>query len=257
MCRSSLRYQSKIFELPALAGSVECSLAQLALRTMDSANGPDSTNVSNEGAVQETSPETYYSDSESSDPIAPDLYLTHTPQVGVPVDDENGDSKKTLGRNENREASEKWETVYDLASDATRAAKNALFSRRKTYKKVVAVITYWETATGLEHLRKKADKLGRLFKDSFKFDVLVYRIPENVSNRKFVSTIGDELDKVAEDLDSLFILYYGGHASMGDFNNLRLWKKEYHHLSANIEWSSAQRTLFANKAVCSKLFLFD
>lgn len=122
---------------------------------------------------------------------------------------------------------------------------------------MVAVITYWETATGLEHLRKNADKLGRLFGDKFKFDVLVYRIPENVSDRKFVSIISDKLDKVAEDPDSLFILYYGGHATMEDFDNLRLWKKEQHHLSANIEWSSAQRTLFKNEAIRSKLFLFD
>ena len=100
---------------------------------------------------------------------------------------------------------------------------------------MVAVITYWETATGLKHLRESADNLGSLFKDSFKFDVLVYMIPETVSDQNFVKIIGDELDKVAEDPDSLFILYYGGHASMGEFDNLRWWKKEHHHLSADIE----------------------
>ena len=257
MCRSSRGYQRKLFELPALAGSVECSMAQVALRTKNSANGPDSSNVSIDSAVQETSHEPSRSHSESPDSINLVAHSTLASEVNIPVGDEDGDSKKMLGTDEDREASQNWETVSDLASDIARAARNALFSRRKIFKKVVAVITYWETAIGLEHLRKNADKLGRLFRDSFKFDVLVYRIPENVPNRKFVSTISDELDKVAEDPDSLFILYYGGHASMGDFNNLRLWKKEHHHLSANIEWSSAQRTLFANEVICSKLFLFD
>ena len=164
-------------------------MAHAALRTKNSANGPDSTNVSMEGAVQETSHELSHSDSESPDPIDPVAHVTPPSQVDVPVNDENGDSKQTLDTNEEREASEHWETVSDLASDMTRAARTALLSRRKHFKKVVAVIAYWETATGLEHLRDQADKLGRLFEDKFKFEVLIHKVPEQVSNRKFVQPL--------------------------------------------------------------------
>jgi Caspase domain len=153
--------------------------------------------------------------------------------------------------------SEYWETVSDFASDITRAAKDALLNRRTYFKKVLAVIAYWETASGLKHLRDQADKLGRLFNDEFKFEVLVYKIPETVIDRKFISTIGDELDKVLKDRDSLFILYYGGHASMEEFTPLRLWKKENAPKSPEIEWSSAIRSLFKTGAVCGKLFIFD
>ena len=188
---------------------------------MDSANGPDSTTVSIEGAVQETSHEPSYSDSEPPDPIDPEVYVTLPPQVHDPVDDEDGDSEKMLGRNEDREASEDWETVSDLASDVIRAAKNALFSRRRNYRKVVAVIAYWETATGLEHLRDQADKLSKLFEDRFKFEVLVCKFPDVVCELEFISEMGKELDKVANDRESLFILYYGGHASTNTRTTVR------------------------------------
>ena len=245
MCRSSLRYQSKL------------SLAQL-LRTKNFPNEPDSTNNSIEDAVQETSHGPSHNDSESPDPINLVAHFTPPSQVDVPVDDEAGDSKKMLGTNEDGEASENWETVSDLASDMARAARNALFSR-KHFKKVVAVIAYWETATGLEHLRDQADKLGRLFEDRFKFEVFVYKIPERVSNRELIPTIGSELDRVADDPDSLFILYYGGHAAIVDYPrvDLRLWKKEDNIDSPSIDWSTAIRMLFESRIVCNKLFIFD
>ncbi|KID81294.1 lipoxygenase [Metarhizium guizhouense ARSEF 977] len=169
-----------------------------------------------------------------------------TSQGIVQVDNSNG-----------MPASEYWETVSDFASDITRAAKNALSNRRSHFKKVVAVIAYWETSSGLDHLRAQADELGKLFEDDFKFEVLVYKIPDNVTDRKFISTIGDELDKVSKDRDSLFILYYGGHATMPDTTTTRLWKKENRPRSPEIEWSSAIRSLFKTGAICSKLFVFD
>ena len=161
-------------------------------------------------------------DSEASNSI--DL-VRHSPplsQADVPVDDESGDCQKMPeGTIEEGGASE-WETVSDFASNITRAAKNALSNRRPCFKKVVAVIAYWETATRLEHLRDQVNKLGRLFEDRFKSEVLVYKIPDTVTDRNFISTIGSELDKVSKDRDSLFILYYGGHASIVDSKSVRL-----------------------------------
>lgn len=257
MCKSSVRYQSKLYELPAVAGSVECSMAHVALRTKNFPNEPDSTNNSIEATAQE-SHEPCHSDSESPDPINHVAHSSPPSQVDVPVDDEDGDSIKMLGTNHDGEASDNWETVSDLASDIARAARNALFSR-KHFKKVVAVIAYWESATGLEHLRDQADKLGRLFEDKFKFEIFVYNIPAHVRNWPFIQAIGNELDRIADDPDSLFILYYGGHASIVDYSrvDLRLWKKEDNIDSPSIDWSTAIRMLFESRIVCNKLFIFD
>ena len=228
MCRSSLWYQRKLFKLLTLAGFVECPMEQVASRTMNSATGSDSTYDSIEGAVQEISHQPSHSDSEPLNPLDPDFHVTLPPQLEVLIDDENGDSKKVRDTNEDRDASEHWETVSDVAADITRAARNALFNRRRTFKKVVAVIAYWKTSTGLENLRDQADKLGRLFKNRFKFEVLIYKISEFVSDGEFTSTIADKLEKVVDNLDSLFILYYEGYASMGKYprSGLQLWKKD-------------------------------
>ena len=139
----------------------------------------------------------------------------------------------------------------------TRAAKNALLSRKTYFKKVVAVIVYWETATGLEHLRDQADKLGRVFEDRFNFEVLVYKIPEFIFQRHFIPTISPELDKVVNDQDSLFILYYGGHASTVDLTKVRLWKQETCLDSPRIYWSNAMTAFFYTRVFCSILFIFD
>ncbi|EFZ02069.2 hypothetical protein MAA_01651 [Metarhizium robertsii ARSEF 23] len=131
-----------------------------------------------------------------------------TSQGDVPVDDSDG-----IPASEHY-----WQTVSDLAPDITRAAKTILSNKRPHFKKVVAVIAYWESASGLDHLRAQADKLGRLFKDDFKFEVLVYKIPDNVEDWEFISIIGGELCKVSKDRDGLFILYYGGSDKQSEYN---------------------------------------
>lgn len=232
-------------------------MAQVTLRTKDTADGPDSTNVPIEGAVQETSHEPSHSDIDSPDSIDSVVHGAPPLQSNVLVDEEDGDSKEMLDTNGDREASEHWETVSDLASDMARAARIALLSRRKHFKKVVAVIAYWETATGLEHLRDQADELGRLFKDEFMFEVLIYKIPETVSDHEFITIIGAELLKITNDHNSLFTLYYGGHASIDRYTSTRLWQKENYLGSPEIEWSTAMRALFKTAATCCKVFLFD
>ena len=128
--------------------------------------------------MQETSHETLHNDIDSPDSINSVVNIAPPSQYNVLVDKEDGGSKEMLETNEDREASAHWETISYLASDMARAARTAMSSRRKHFKKVVAVIAYWETATDLEHLRDQADKLGRLFEDRFKFEVLVYKIPD-------------------------------------------------------------------------------
>ena len=232
-------------------------MAPIQLRRESSTNGTASTHDSIEGTIQKTNQAPSDNDFESTNtvgPVGPPLS-----QVDVPVNDDKFKDSKEVPKSTIKDGGtgEYWDTVSTFASDITNAARNALLNRRAYFRRVVAVIAYWETATRLGHLRKQADKMCEVFKERFKFDAIVYRIPDRVTERKFVSTIGNELDKVAEDRDSLFILYYGGHASMVEPTNGRLWKKENSRMSPEIEWSSAIRSLFKTRAVCSKLFIFD
>lgn len=170
-----------------------------------------------------------------------------TAQGDVPVDDSDG-----IPVSEHY-----WQTVSDLAPDITGAAKTILSNKRLYFKKVVAVIAYWETASGLDRLRAQADKLGRLFEDDFKFEVLVYKIPDNVEDWEFISIIGGELRKVSKDRDGLFILYYGGHVTISDTTTRRLWKKENRPRSPQINWSMNMQAIFNASPICSKFFVFD
>ncbi|KAK0517143.1 hypothetical protein JMJ35_000298 [Cladonia borealis] len=241
--------------MSAVAGSVEYSMAQDPEPTKSPTNEPNSNHVSIEGAEHKTTQAPSDSSSEAFNTVG---LVCHSPplsQVDDRVNDEFDDSDEiSKGTMEDGAASEYWERVS--------SAKNALWSRRTCFKKVVAVIVYWEAATRLERLREQADKLGRIFEDRFKFEVLVYKLPETVTHWDFIATLTPELDKVSNDQDSLFILYYGGHASMMEPTRPRtlgthLWKKDTCPDSLRIMWSEAESALFTTGAICSKLFIFD
>ncbi len=163
-------------------------MAQVPLRTKNSTNGPDSNHISIEGAVQKTNRTPSNSDPEASNSVGLVGHSTTLSQVDVRVDDDEFNESKEILESavEDGGASEYWDTVSDFASDIAKGARDALMNRRTYFKKVVAVIAYWENATRLEHLRDQADKLGRLFEEMFKFEVMVYRIPESVTERNFV-----------------------------------------------------------------------
>ena len=143
MCRSTLRYQGKLFALSAVAGSVEYSMAQDPEPTENPMNEPNSTHVSIEWAIHKTTQAPSDCDSEASNTVG---LVGHSPplsQVDDRVNDEFDDSSEiSEGTIEDRGTREGWETVSDFASDMTRAAKNALLSRKIYFKKVVAVIVY-------------------------------------------------------------------------------------------------------------------
>lgn len=233
-------------------------MAQVALDTENSTNGPEPIRPSVEGVGQDIIDASL--DSDFRHPKTLDLSAHSTPssQVDVPDDNETVDSVGiSKDAYEEKEADVYWKTVSAFASDITTAAKNALLTRRRGFTRVVAVIAYWMTARNLAHLRTEADNLGRLFEDEFNFEVLIYKIPDSVKTFEFISTIANELNKVIEDRDSLFILYYGGHASIDNSNDVRLWQKDNIAGSPQITWSAAIQALFETNAFCFKLFIFD
>jgi hypothetical protein len=59
-----------------------------------------------------------------------------------------------------------------------------------------------------------AQKLARLLKDTYGFEVEEYVIPVDIVHWKFTTRVGGELQKVFKEPKSLFIMYYGGHATL-------------------------------------------
>ena len=105
-------------------------------------------------------------------------------------------------------------SLRDFARRMATAASLALKTPNRPYNKVVAVILYWENPpASLQYLVEQAQNLRDLFK-TFNFDVKELPIPRvDLRPINFSSEIEKELDKVRKDHNSLFILYYGGHAS--------------------------------------------
>ena len=233
-------------------------MTQVALNMKDFTNEPKSDHASVQGPEQEVNQLSCDSDLRQLNAAEAPVHSTLSPPDDVPDtsgNDESGGklentSKKILRR-------KNWTTASEFVDQITVAARNALLSKRRSFTKVVAVITYWETATGLSYLRTQADELGRLFKESFMFEVLIYKIPDNHTDHEFITKIGAELLKVANDPNSLFILYYGGHATFDRLDNMRLWKKDNFPGTPEIAWSTAMWALFRTGATCCKVFLFD
>lgn len=135
-------------------------------------------------------------------------------------------------------------------------AADQIIARRKQYTSVVAVITYWEGAKNLKHMEDGAKELLQLLGNQGKygFEAHEYVIRRNCLNRTFTREVTDYVDTIGQDKNSLFILYYGGHArTEGDEC---LWMAENDDLSPKINWSTAQKTLF-EETLCDKVFLFD
>ncbi|KAH8592689.1 hypothetical protein B0O99DRAFT_716581 [Bisporella sp. PMI_857] len=139
-----------------------------------------------------------------------------------------------------------------------------IISTREKYTRVVTLITYWakpeDENPDLDHLRKSAEKLRVLFRDTYRFEVEEepFAIPLGDSLWLFEEKLRQRLGPIRSFGDSLFILYYGGQAEAT--NSDLMWKADKTESartdsSRSISWSAAQRSLEGAK--CDKLFLFD
>jgi hypothetical protein len=106
----------------------------------------------------------------------------------------------------------------------------------------------------LEHIAKNAKEIRNLFGDIYGFEVHKYAIRRDCDLQDFTFDITPCIRKIKRNRQSLFILYYGGHAAVS--NNTCCWKEEVGETSPRIDWSTAQRTLFM-ESECDKLFLLD
>jgi hypothetical protein len=145
-----------------------------------------------------------------------------------------------------------------------RDSVSGVLQAKAKYKKVVTLIAYWqkpehrfnEEEPSLDLLRASAKSLRKLFEETYGFDVDddVFEIPNNkYAYYTFHKKLTERIELIEEDEQSLFILYYGGHAELE--GSTIYWKAENTESSENLIWSSAQTRLLNSS--CDKLFLFD
>lgn len=193
--------------------------------------------------------------------IAGPAHSTQTPkeqmQTAIALSggkDVDTESKKPVYESDNH-----LTDLKSFAASMSAAAESCLKTRKK-FDKVAVVVSYWENPKDLPHMKQNAQNLVELFRDQYEFDVMDYEIPRKTKDRQFVVRIAEHLEKVSEEPNSLFIFYYGGHASVpdGTLGEKRLWMPENRigQHDPKIEWSSASRSLF-NDVQCQVIFILD
>ena len=151
------------------------------------------------------------------------------------------------------------ERLQQFVGELNEAAKN-LLARKRRYDQVYALVTYWSNeVSDRSYLKEHATDLWKLFRNTFGFDVdeAPFEIPAENPRKAFYKAFGAILEKatVGQDKTNLFILYYGGHASIEDgWNGTVTWDSDIRG-SQRIYWSSFQHLL--EEAGCDLLFFFD
>jgi hypothetical protein len=145
------------------------------------------------------------------------------------------------------------ERLDDFAKEMSTAAATIL-SKRAIIDRVVVLISYWEKATGLEHLRKNANELHKFFQDC-KFDTTEYQLSQETEQWDLISAIRKAHNKIKKEPNSLFIFYYGGHADKPTGNDTRVWRSDVGK-EPSLEWSAVMKPAFENLQ-CRKLFILD
>lgn len=178
-----------------------------------------------------------------------------TEQPGTPILNETSVTDSTIRSKgpTDCETASHLARLEDFAKEMSTAATTIL-SKRANIARVVVVISYWQDAVGLDHLRKNAKKLHKFFQEC-KFETREYEISREAESVDLIIAFSEEHRKIRKESNSLFILYYGGHAKLKE-DGTRVWRSEDHDHAPFIDWSAVTKPVFENSQ-CRKLFIFD
>ena len=152
-------------------------------------------------------------------------------------------------------------TLNEFVESMQKAAATALGPNRR-YDHVVALVTYWSDAVhDRPYLQDQATNLHALFKSTFNFDAgeapfsIPAEDPRTAFNRAFESALAEAEPRTQSKETNLFILYYGGHASVeSDRSGRATWDSDDRG-THRIYWSDFQSRL--EEVDCDLLLLFD
>ncbi|KAI1096514.1 hypothetical protein F5B19DRAFT_481368 [Rostrohypoxylon terebratum] len=141
------------------------------------------------------------------------------------------------------------EFAKTLEESATRAFPNRGGSQR--YKKVHVLLLHW-TCDDLFVL-KELDDLEACFREEYSFETETFPIPSDNAHLELMLKIGAMI-KEHESNDTLFIVYYGGHARI-DESRQSTWCGTRSSDSPWLQWSAIQTLL--ERSLSDVLILLD
>ncbi|KAH6654620.1 hypothetical protein BKA67DRAFT_284423 [Truncatella angustata] len=136
-----------------------------------------------------------------------------------------------------------------LEDSAARAFPNRGLSQR--YKKVQALLLHW-TSDDLFVLPELED-LERCFREEYSWNTDTFPIPSDNSHLELMMKIG-QMVKEHESTDTLFVIYYGGHARI-DESRQSTWCGNRGSDSPWLQWSAIQTLL--ERSLSDVLILLD
>ncbi|KAF9875525.1 tyrosine-protein phosphatase non-receptor type 6 [Colletotrichum karsti] len=140
--------------------------------------------------------------------------------------------------------------VQTLEDSANRAFPNRGRSSQR-YKKVQALLLHW----GSDDLfvLPELEDLERCLREDYAFDTEIFPIPSENSHLELMMQVG-KLIKDHEAQDTLFLVYYGGHARI-DESRQSTWCATRHPDSPWLQWSAIQTLL--ERSASDVLILLD
>ncbi|KAH9884478.1 hypothetical protein F4778DRAFT_763187 [Xylariomycetidae sp. FL2044] len=136
-----------------------------------------------------------------------------------------------------------------LEDSATRAFPNRGNTLR--YKKVHAILLHWSCDDLF--VLPELDHLERCFGEDYNFETEVFSIPSENAHLDLMLRIGAMI-KECESYDTLFIVYYGGHARI-DESRQSTWCATRNPDSPWLQWSAIQTLL--ERSLSDVLILLD
>ncbi|CAN8096523.1 unnamed protein product [Discula destructiva] len=137
-----------------------------------------------------------------------------------------------------------------LQDSASRAFPNRGRSSQR-YKSVQALLLHWKTDDLF--VLPELEDLEASFREEYGFNTDVFAIPADNPHLELMMRIGS-LIKDHESEDTLFIVYYGGHAKI-DESRQSTWCATRHSGSPSLQWSAIQTLL--ERSVSDVLILLD
>lgn len=139
--------------------------------------------------------------------------------------------------------------------DALQESNNRAFPNRgrlsQRYTKVQSLLLYW-TDDDL-WVESELRELEKCFQQHYNFETEVFAIPSKNPHRKLMFKVCDMIEK-HESEDTLFIVYYGGHARIDD-SRQSTWCATRRPDSPTLQWSAIQTLL--ERSPSDTLILLD
>ena len=138
-----------------------------------------------------------------------------------------------------------------LEDSASRAFPNRGRTQQQRYKKVISLLMHWKSDDLF--VLPELEDLEKCMREDFGFETDTFSIPSENAHLELMMRIGAMI-KDHEATDTLFIVYYGGHARI-DESRQSTWCATRNPNSPSLQWSAIQTLL--ERSMSDTLILLD